>query len=210
MLTQEGANISIAAGSYRILLYVEKPDYAYAIFSTAFDKRGFFWSQGQKLDITDITLFTDGYAVNKFKNVTSDGAPGSDSDFPDTDFPLFRLGDVYLMASEALLRSGGDRSQALNYFNAVRTRAYGSPTGGIQDSELTLDMILDERARELYWEAHRRTDLVRFGKFSNTDYRWAWKGGTMEGRSVDAFRDVYPIPSPDLGANPNLVQNNGY
>lgn len=123
-----------------------------------------------------MTLFTDGYAINKFKNVTSTGQAGSDSDFPDTDFPVFRLADIYLMASEALLRTGGDRNQALEYFNRVRTRAYGSPAGGIQDADLTLDMILDERARELYWEGHRRTDLIRFGKFSNSDYLWAWKG----------------------------------
>ncbi len=123
---------------------------------------------------------------------------------------MFRLGDVLLMASEALLRSGGDRSLALDYFNQVRTRAYKSTGGDITDADLTLPMILDERGRELYWECHRRTDLIRFGKFSQTDYVWAWKGGVPEGKSVEAFRDVYPIPTSDLGANPHLVQNPGY
>lgn len=210
LLSQDGADIAVQPGAYRIVLYVDKPDYTYAIFSTSFDRRGLFWSDGQNLEINDLTLFTDGYAINKFKNVTSTGQAGSDSDFPDTDFPVFRLADIYLMASEALLRTGGDRNQALEYFNRVRTRAYGSPAGGIQDADLTLDMILDERARELYWEGHRRTDLIRFGKFSNSDYLWAWKGGVKEGRSVEAFRDVFPIPSSDLGANPNLSQNQGY
>lgn len=210
ILTQDGANIPIEAGSYHILLYIDKPDYTYEIRLTSFDDRGMFFTQGQNLDINDVSLFTEGYAVNKFKNVTSDGLPGSDSDFPDTDFPMFRLGDVLLMGSEALLRSGGDRAKALDYFNQVRTRAYGSPAGGISDAELTLQMILDERARELYWECHRRTDLIRFGRFSQTDYLWQWKGGVMEGRSVEPWRDVYPIPSADLGANPNLEQNEGY
>jgi hypothetical protein len=178
---------------------------------TSFDGRGIFHKDGQNLDIEDLSLFTEGYAIGKFKNVTSDSIAGSDTDFPDTDFPMFRLGDVLLMASEAIVRDNGDRSLALDYFNRVRTRAYGgSSTGNISDSQLTLDMILDERARELYWECHRRTDLIRHGKFSNSNYLWAWKGGTPEGKSVDGTRDIFPIPSADIGANPKLQQNPGY
>lgn len=214
ILTQDGANIQIPNGdAYHILLYLDKPDYTYEMRLTSFDDRGIFYTQGQNLEINNLELFTDGYAIHKFKNVTSDGVRGSDSDFPDTDFPMFRLGDVYLMASEALLRNGGNRSTALAYFNEVRSRAYGLPgsgAGNISDAELTLDLILDERGRELYWECHRRTDLIRFGKFSNTTKTWAWKGGVQEGQSVEAFYDVFPIPANDLGANPNLEQNEGY
>ena len=123
---------------------------------------------------------------------------------------MFRLADVYLMASEALLRSGGDRSKALEYFNEVRSRAYGSPAGGVSDADLDLALIMDERGRELYWECHRRTDLIRFGQFADGDYLWAWKGGVKEGTTVAPYRDVFPIPSSDLGANPNLEQNEGY
>ena len=211
VLTQDGDNVIIENdGSYHLLLYLDKPDYTYELRLTSFDDRGIFFSEGQNIDIVDVSLFTDGYAVQKFKNVTSDGQPGSDTDFPDTDFPMFRLGDVLLMGSEALLRSGGDRNLALDYINQVRTRAFGSAAGNISDEELTLDFILDERGRELYWECQRRTDLIRFGKFSNTDFRWAWKGGVIEGRAVEQFRDVFPIPSSELGANPNLQQNTGY
>jgi hypothetical protein len=210
ILTQEGANINVESGSYLIRLYLDKPDYTYEILSTSFDTRGLFYTDGQSLEINDITLFTEGYAIRKFRNVTSDGMPGSNRDFPDTDFGVFRLADILLMASEAILRGGGDRGLALNYFNQVRNRAYGGTGGSITDADLTLQMIIDERARELYWEGHRRTDLVRFGQFSQTDYVWAWKGGVKEGRSVEPFRDVFPIPSSDLGANPNLVQNTGY
>ncbi|HCC32267.1 MAG TPA: RagB/SusD family nutrient uptake outer membrane protein, partial [Marinilabiliales bacterium] len=130
----------------------------------------------------------------------------------DTDFPVFRLADAYLMYAEAVLRggTGGDASTALGYVNQLRERAYGNTSGNISSSELDLDFILDERCRELYWEGHRRTDLVRFNKFTGDSYLWAWKGNLQAGRSTDSYRDVYPIPVDDLNANKNLTQNDGY
>ncbi|MGB5262647.1 MAG: RagB/SusD family nutrient uptake outer membrane protein, partial [Lutimonas sp.] len=98
---------------------------------------------------------------------------------------------------------------AVSYINALRERAYGSGSGNISSGNLTLNFILDERSRELFWEGHRRTDLIRFGQFS-TQGIWPWKGGVMEGRTTESFRDIYPIPSSDLIANPTLVQNPGY
>lgn len=214
ILTKDGANIKInSAGSYRIKLYLDKPDYTYSIDIPSFDRRALFYTEGQSLEINDIGLFTDGYAVTKFKNITSTGAPGSDPTFVDTDFPMFRLADVYLMYAEAVLRggSGGDIGSALNYVNALRERAYSGNSGDITGAELTLDFILDERARELMWECHRRTDLVRFGRFSSsTDYVWPWKGGEKDGIPVNSKYNVFPIPSADLGANPSLQQNPGY
>jgi hypothetical protein len=76
--------------------------------------------------------------------------------------------------------------------------------------QLTLDFILDERGRELHWEAVRRTDLIRFGKFTSGNYVWPWKGGVMEGKEIDDYRALYPLPSADLIANPGLDQNDGY
>ena len=126
----------------------------------------------------------------------------------DTDWPLFRLGDAYLMYAELVLRGGGGtRAQALTYVNALRARA-GVPAWA--DADLTLDNILAERGRELLWEGHRRTDLVRFGKFTGSSYVWAWKGGTQAGTATQSFRDVYPLPANELVANPNLKQNTGY
>ncbi len=176
------------------------------------DKRAMFFTEGQNLEIEDIGLFTDGYAITKFRNITRDGAIGSDLTFPDTDFPMFRLADVYLMYAEATLRGGaGDLGMALEYVNNIRRRAYGGNTDGeINANELTLDFILDERARELYWEGHRRTDLVRFGQFTDGTYVWPWKGNLKDGRLTDSKYDLYPIPDSDMGANPNLVQNTGY
>jgi hypothetical protein len=73
-----------------------------------------------------------------------------------------------------------------------------------------LDFILDERARELWWEGHRRTDLIRFGVFTGGDKLWSWKGGSQAGIETDEYLALYPIPSRDLMANPNLKQNPGY
>lgn len=213
ILEAGGAEIQIdQSGSYSILLDLDKPDYTFRLSLTSFDRRGLFHTDGQNLDINDLTLFTEGIASNKFKNVTSTGQPGKDTDFPDTDFPMFRLADAYLMAAEAILRGagGGDKAKAAQYFNKVRERAYTGTSGNYAPNDLTLDVILDERARELYWECHRRTDLIRFGRFTDGNYLWAWKGGVKEGKTVESFRNVYPIPAADRGANPNLRQNPGY
>jgi hypothetical protein len=210
ILEAGGANISIPAnGTYLIKLYLDSPDHTYYIekFASESDNRYQFYTNGQTLEIADISQFTEGYAVGKYKNVTSTGATGSDLTFVDTDFPMFRLADAHLMYAEALLRSGGNLADALAAVNLVRTRAYGGPSGVIGSADLTLDFLLDERARELLWEGHRRTDLVRYGKFSETDYLWPWKGGVPAGTSVAKCRDVYPIPSQDLNANRNLKQN---
>jgi hypothetical protein len=175
------------------------------------DRRSaYFFTQGQSLQIGSISDFTNGYAAPKYQNVTSAGMPGSNSEFVDIDFPMFRLADAYLMYAEAVLRGGGgSRAQALTYVNALRQRAYGNASGNITDAQLTLDFILAERARELMWEGHRRTDLIRFDRFTDNGL-WAWKGNVQAGRTTEAYRDVYPLPASELTANPNLTQNQGY
>jgi hypothetical protein len=178
------------------------------------DERANFHTPGQNLEINDIFSFTEGYPIIKFRNVSSTGQKGSDpvGDFPDTDFPMFRLADVYLMYAEAVLRggTGGSIGQAVQYVNQLRERAYNNTSGNITAGQLTLNFVLDERARELKWEAHRRTDLIRFGRFTGPEYLWPWKGGVKDGRAVEPFRVLYPIPASDITANPNLVQNGGY
>lgn len=213
LLDADGDPIQIAAGGYKIQINLRQHDYTYQIALTSFDRRGIFYTRGQKLDIDTISLFTNGYAVQKFKNITSTGQAGSNATFPDTDFPMFRLADAYLMAAEAIVRGagGGDLGRAAQYVNMIRQRAFGGPAGNLSPAEVTLDFLIDERARELYWECHRRTDLIRFGKFSETDYLWQWKGGVRDGRLVPRYRDIFPIPIDDINANPNnLRQNPGY
>jgi hypothetical protein len=213
ILEQGGANIAIAEmGKYQIRLKLGAPDYTYTVEKYSSDTRGMFYTDGQSLEINDMFEFTEGWAITKWTNVTSAGVGGSDLTHCDTDFPVFRLGDAYLMYAEAVLRggTGGNAGTALQYVNDLRERSYGDDGGNITGTDLTLDFILDERARELYWEAQRRTDLVRFGKFSGGDYLWPWKGGVKDGISVDSKYDIFPIPASDVGANPNLVQNTGY
>jgi starch-binding outer membrane protein, SusD/RagB family len=180
------------------------------------DKRGMFYfdPSSWQWDITNVGTFTQGIGVTKYKNVTSTGGhdPDWEATFVSTDFPMFRLGDAYLLYAEAVVRggSGGDMATAVGYVNALRQRAYGNSSGNITSSELTLNFLLDERGRELYWECHRRTDLIRFGQFTNGTYVWEWKGNAPNGTQVPTYRDLYPIPINDLNANPNLVQNPGY
>ena len=176
------------------------------------DGRELFYTDGQNKNIADVSTFTEGFAISKYKNVDINGNPGSDSsgDHTDIDFPMFRLGDVYLMYAEAVLRGGGGTmSNAVTYINELRGRAYGDTSGNISATDLDLDFILSERSRELYWEAHRRTDLIRFNQFSSNGI-WQWKGGIQQGTTTDSFRDVMPIPATDLGINTNLEQNTGY
>ncbi|HEU0053668.1 MAG TPA: RagB/SusD family nutrient uptake outer membrane protein [Longimicrobium sp.] len=174
------------------------------------DKRAIFHTSGQTVAINNILNFQDGLAAPKYRNVTSTGAAGSNAGFPDTDYPMFRLADAYLIYAEAVLRGGGGtRAQALQYVNALRQRAYGDASGNIVDAQLTLDFILDERARELMWEGHRRTDLIRYNRFTTAGV-WAFKGGVKAGKVTEAFRNLFPLPASELLANPNLKQNPGY
>jgi len=177
------------------------------------DSRRMFHTDGQNIDIASIFTFTDGYAVTKWSNMTSTGVAGSDGTFTDTDFPVFRLADAYLMFAEAVVRggTGGTLSEALTYVNLLRQRAYGDNSGDLASTtDLTLNFLIDERAREFLWEAQRRTDLIRFGMFSESTYVWPWKGGTAAGTSTDSHLNLFPIPASDLGANPNLDQNDEY
>lgn len=173
------------------------------------DKRGTFYTNGQSKDIKNVGTFTDGYAVTKYINKKADGSAAQRNDIPDIDFPMFRLTDVYLMYAEATLRgaASGNMGTALGYINQIRARANAQP---ITTADLTLDFILDERGRELFWECHRRTDLIRFGKFSGGSKIWQWKGGSVNGTSTESFRDLMPIPARNIQANPTLKQNPGY
>ena len=189
------------------------PQFVDKFQDSTLDSRYLFFTTNQIKDFTDpsqLAQFKYGYAFPKFKNKTKSGSNGSNnasSPFVDIDFPMFRLADVYLMLAESAFRTG-DQSTALQYVNLIRTRAYN--TSAFNVSSLVLDDILDERARELSWEATRRTDLIRFGKFTSGDYLWSFKGGEVDGVALEAFRDLYPIPNADLILNPNLTQNPGY
>lgn len=179
-------------------------------YSGATDKRAMFF--GDKTANDDIGVFTDGLRVTKFRNVdqSNNPAPSVNGTYSSVDFPLFRLPEAYLNYAEAVLRggTGGTTGQAITYVNLLRQRAYGNSSGNI--SSLTLDNVLSERAKEFYWEGYRRTDLVRYGRLTDGAYLWPFKGGVKAGRGVDATRSIFPLPSADVIANTNLVQNPGY
>lgn len=193
----------------------------------SFDNRAIFYSEGRSLDITTSAIGTfteEGWAVYKYSNLNSDGTPGKNTTFPDTDFPLFRLGEVYLMYAEAVARGGegGSTSKAVEYIQNLRKRA-NTVYSEVTESWLTENTsvsastasvaygnILNERCRELYWEATRRTDLIRFGLFTSNSYTWAEKGGVISGVGVDNKYNLFPIPVSDISVNSNLHQNEGY
>ncbi|MDR0863540.1 MAG: RagB/SusD family nutrient uptake outer membrane protein [Candidatus Symbiothrix sp.] len=183
---------------------------ARAQFSEKFttgDKRNLF--VGENMAIDNPVSYKNGLATYKWRNIKTDGSFGKHATYADNDFPLFRLAEMYLIYAEAVKRGGtGSTEDAKNYINAVRSRA-GVKT---YDSYTDFDLqdILDERGKELYWEGHRRTDLIRYGMFTSKAYMWEWKGGMRNGLSVSSHYNLYPIPSSDIMANGNLTQNPNY
>jgi starch-binding outer membrane protein, SusD/RagB family len=184
------------------------------------DTRKTIRAGARNIDILSIATQSEGYILGKYSNISSGGVKGGNSTFVDTDFPLFRLADVYLMYAEAQMRKDGATNtsattnasaQSIGYLNALRERANkGASTANVAQSNVTLSFILDERARELHWEAHRRQDLIRFGKYTGGSYNWAWKGNVTSGTSISDNLKVFPLPAASLSANPNLTQNSGY
>jgi len=167
---------------------------------------------GDKAENDAIAVFTDGLRVTKWKNINQAGVTASsvNGTFSSVDFPLFRLPEAYLNLAEAVLRGGAGATtgDAIAAVNKLRVRAYGNTNGNV--ASLTLDDILTERAKEFYWEGYRRTDLIRFGKFTGGSYIWPFKGGVQAGTALADTKSIFPIPTTDIIANPNLTQNPGY
>jgi len=195
------------------------------------DKRCKFFTNGQSKDVTSMTDETAGYLSEKWSNLKDDGTTASNTGDAgvDTDFPLFRLADVYLMYAECVVRlhndwdnwAGGSdatdptviasrKQGAIYWINQLRERSNASDvwTSNFADDDAFLQFILDERARELYHEGYRRTDLIRYGQFTTNKYIWQWKGGVHDGQAVDSKYNIYPIPNTELTANPNLHNDN--
>lgn len=213
-IEQNGVPLGVGAGAWGGALRLRKqfvqkfngPDFAN-------DARNTIISGVRDIEIADVANRDQGYILAKYSNRSSTGVAGPNSTFVDTDFPLFRLADAYLMYAECAIRgaAGATTSQAVTYVNALRERANsGSTAANISAGNLTLDFILDERARELHWESHRRQDLIRFGKYTGGSYNWAWKGNGANGIAISNNLKVFPIPTQALASNPNLTQNTGY
>jgi hypothetical protein len=175
------------------------------------DARALFFGVDRTLSANTPSEFATGFSVGKYRNTYSTGATPRSTAFPDADYFLMRSAEAYLIAAEADARqnNGTTTATGAQYINALRSRA-----GTTTVSSYTLKQILDERSRELYWEGFRRTDLIRYGIYagdnSGGENAWEWKGGSENGASLPAYRNLFAIPSSDLTANPNLKQNEGY
>jgi hypothetical protein len=182
-----------------------------SLFEQAADQRVYLKLK-KTIDIPNPSASGDyGIGVYKFtaRNADDSQAENYHPAFASTDFPIFRLADAYLMRAEANFRLD-NLSEAVDDINVIRQRAYDNNSGSIEVSDLNEEFILDERAREFYYEAQRRTDLVRFGQFTDGTYHWQWKGGAFAGTATSSHLDLFPIPGDEVSANPNIVQNPGY
>jgi len=117
------------------------------------------------------------------------------------DFPFFRLAEMYLIKAEAQ-NEIGQTGAALVSVNLVRARQFNpaKPLTGLSQTQLSA-AILNERLFEFFAEAKRRTDLIRFGRYTEVRRFKLLR---------EAYRVLFPIPSTQIQANPLLTQNPGY
>ena len=177
------------------------------------DDRAIFWGKGndkndRTLELGENKSFFSGIVTPKWNNNYAEGGTPHDSKFVDTDFFLFRVAEAYLNAAEAEMHLNGEGSdKAKGYIDKLRERAHADV-----HSSYTLNDVLDERARELYCEGLRRTDLIRFNQYggNKATYKWELKGGSDNGSNFDKTKNVYPLPSSEILANKNLTQIDGY
>lgn len=181
----------------------ETGDYQYV------DKRaGYFYIKGRSESMQDqLNTFLNGWSCIKFNNVPHDvdavdyAATAATKNFSDIDWPLIRLGEINLIYAEACMHAGGDAS--------AQVKALTDRAGVSAPSKIDEEWLLAERSRELMWEAHRRTDLIRFGKWIS-GYNWTYKGGNFGGQDLPAHFNIFPVPSTELSTNPDLEQNPNY
>ena len=155
--------------------------------------------------------FMNGWSCLKYSNIPHDQTDQSFlstsalKNYADVDFPMIRLGEIYLIYAEACMNLDVPQL-ALPYLEELSSRA-----GVAAPDEITTEFLVAERARELLWESHRRTDLIRYGLFHTDDYLWPYKGGDdYAGHAFPAYKCVFALPPTELAANPYLVQNPGY
>jgi hypothetical protein len=177
------------------------------------DQRGAtFYIKGRKESIDGALYdFMSGWTSLKFNNIPHNQTNQSylpqsaTMSYSNVDFPMIRLAEIYLIYAESCMQLG-EPELAMPYLTALAERAGVTPP-----SEITQDFLLAERARELYWEAHRRTDLIRYGLYNTSDYLWPYKGGeTYQGQAFADYMCLFPIPPTELAVNDKLQQNIGY
>ena len=191
---------------------VSGQDYATGSYQTD-DARGkIFYIKGRKESMENaLYVFMNGWSCLKFNNIPygvteSAYLPTADTKaFSDVDFPMIRLAEIYLIYAEACMHVGAE-AEGLARLAELSARAGVQPP-----SEITEEFLMEERARELMWEGHRRTDLIRYGLFTSADYLWPYKGGdSFAGQAFPAYKTLFPLPPTELAVNDALKQNPGY
>lgn len=191
---------------------VSNPDYVTGAYDVSDQRGSTFYIKGRKESMEGALYdFMSGWTSLKYNNIPHNQTnqsylPQSATiNSANVDFPMIRLAEIYLIYAEACVRLG-DPGTAISYISALTQRAGVAPP-----SEITLDFLQAERARELYWEAHRRTDLIRFGLYTSGDFLWPYKGGdSYAGSGFPAYKCLFPLPPTELATNKALVQNPGY
>ena len=151
----------------------------------------------------NITGPLNGASFVKWSNLHADGSTQHDQNYSDTDFPVFRLAEIYLTRAEAKYRLGQDD---LDDILKVQDRANRASKA----TSVNEQTLIDEWCREFYMEGRRRSDLVRFGLFTGSKYLWSFKGGAEKGAGVPSYYNIYPIPDNEIKNNPNMTQNPKY
>lgn len=152
-----------------------------------------------------ITGPLNGASFVKWTNLHADGTAQHHQNFSDTDFPMFRLAEIYLTRAEAKYRLNGSQD-GLADIQYVQGRANRQVLATSVDEQT----LIDEWCREFYMEGRRRSDLVRFGLFTGSKYLWSFKGGSENGQGIPTKFDIYPIPGDEIKNNPNMTQNPKY
>jgi hypothetical protein len=187
---------------------VKNPDYAEGTYEYKDARAGYFYIKGRSESMQDnLNTFLNGWSCIKFNNVPHDmdavdyASTAATKNFSDIDWPLIRLGEINLIYAEACMHAGGDA--------AAQVKALADRAGVAAPKTIDAEWLMAERARELMWEAHRRTDLIRYGKWIS-GYNWTYKGGNFGGQDLPSHFNVFPVPSTELATNLELEQNPGY
>ena len=152
-----------------------------------------------------ITSPLNGASFVKWTNLHADGTAQHHQNFSDTDFPMFRLAEIYLTRAEAKFRLNGSQDGLADILEVQ-----GRANRNLKATSVDEQTLIDEWCREFYMEGRRRSDLVRFGLFTGSKYLWSFKGGSENGQGIPAKCDIYPIPGDEIKNNPNMTQNPKY
>ena len=188
---------------------VKNPDYTEGTYEFADKRAGYFFIKGRSESLKNkLNVFLNGWSCIKFNNIPHNktaeeyAETAATKNFSDIDWPLIRLGEIHLIYAEACMHAGGSA--------AMQLAALAERAGVEAPAEVTEAWLMAERARELMWEGHRRTDLIRYGLWLTDEYVWPYKGGSVNGQKLPSYFNIFPIPSTELATNLDLQQNPGY